>query len=170
MKTALLLFLFAPVVHSAILTYTNLPYRSRADSPFYRSIQAGTTLVEDFEDEALNTPSLSLPYGRVSSTGRFSVDEDDGKMDNLGVGFHWGGTGFLLLDESLYSNEIRFLKNVQGQFPQHAGLVLLGFVPNDLGGMRSFQAFDSDGVAIPEAFLSAPVPAYAGNFNVVSTV
>ena len=95
---------------------------------------------------------------------------DDGKLDSLGVGFHWQVSGALLPDETIFSNEILFDKNPSGNYPTHAGLAILGFVPNNLGQIRRFQAFDSQGKAIPEAFLLAPVPVYSGISSTVSTV
>ena len=166
----LLLCVCAGVLPAATNTYTSLPYRGRGDSPFYSTILRGETFVETFEDNLLNTPGLALTVGRVSTTGRNSVDEDDGRMDNLGVGFHWLVSGAVLPGQTIYTNEILFEKNSSGNYPTHAGLAILGFVPNDLGDTRVFQAFDSEGRAIPEAFLSASVPIYSGISSTVSTV
>lgn len=46
---------------SASILWDPLPYFSEADSPFYQGILDGTIYLEDFEDQALNTPFVREP-------------------------------------------------------------------------------------------------------------
>lgn len=165
----ILIVIFAANTPGATTAFTSLPYRSSNDSPFSALINNGSVFVENFEDQALDS-RLTLPVGRISTTGRNSVDADDGLMDNMGVGYHWLVGGGLLPGEALYSIDVRFAQNAQGKFPTAAGLVILGFLPNDLGQSRFFQAFDANGAAIPDGFLTAPIPVYPGISSSISTV
>ena len=133
MKTGLLtlvLGLAPTAAWSFAVTYTSLPYRSKADSPFYPSILSGETFVEDFEDQILDD-RLTMNTGRISTTGRHSVDADDGVLDNLGVGFHWLVSGATLPGEP---NSVRkfFLRATKmDNFPSGRGLLcwaLLGLI------------------------------------------
>ena len=170
MKSILVLYLSAAMVQAAMTTYTSLPYRSRADSPFADAITNGTTLVEDFEDGLLNTPGLSLPVGRVSNPLRNSVDADDGIMDNLGVGYHWQTTGAALLGENQFTTEINFGRNAEDRYPSQAGLVMLGLVAVDLGAVRLFKAYDSAGNQISGSLINASVPVYQNAGTSFSTL
>ena len=94
---AILLSLISPTFAVSIL-WDPLPYFSEADSPFYQGILDGTIYLEDFEDQALNTPFVREPdnltyFGRtirsfapniVDGFVR-SVDGDDGTIDFSGA-------------------------------------------------------------------------------------
>ena len=157
-------------VDAATVTYAGLSYRGRFDSPFYQSIQAGTTYVEDFEDHEVNTPGLSLPIGNIPGSPIHSVDEDDGTLDNFGQGWYWFSANSVLAPEGFpYTYEIRFSRNGSGQFPTHAGAVLLGFTTNPESGFRYFQAFDAAGEPILDTALTALVPVFPGTTSPQST-
>jgi hypothetical protein len=142
---------------AATITYTALPYRSRSDSPFFQSIQNGTTYVEDFEDKAFNTPGIAYTNGRVFDSPERSVDEDDGLLNNTGLGWCLTADRNRPVEGSPYACEIRFEANGAGQYPSHAGAAILGFVTSTAEVLRYFQAFDANGAEILAGPLTAPV-------------
>lgn len=87
--------LSAATAHSAVMRVGPLPYLSAADSPFVAN-SALTTVLEDFEDGALNAPGVSefLPFngcrGILLGPGAngHSVDGDDGVIDGSGSAGH----------------------------------------------------------------------------------
>jgi hypothetical protein len=128
--------------HTAPTLIGPVPYLSRNDSPFYSTIQGGTTLVEDFEDGLLNTPgviaSAGAPFGPGGITD--SVDADDGVIDGSGTGgwsfFSGGG-----------STGITFTFNATtlGGFPTHAGIA---WTDAGVGSSVRFEAFDNVGTSL----------------------
>ena len=113
------------------------PYLSQADSPF---VPAGTFYLEDFEDNALNTPGVTPSTGSVVAPGSItdSVDADDGTLDGSGTAGH-----------SFFANPgssgIRFTfdAGVLGSFPTAAGIVW-----TDGTGEITFEAFDAVGTSL----------------------
>ena len=155
---------------AATVTYTSLPYRSRADSPFYQSIQNGTTYVEDFEDRFADTPGLSMSTGKTFDSLGQSVDEDEGVLDNLGLGRAWVVPNASLVPEGPpFSVRASFAPDALGNYPTHAGSVILGFTPVDFGNLRYFQAFDANGDEILIDPLTQSVPVFPGTTPQLST-
>jgi len=120
------------------------PYLSQTDSPF---VPAGTFHLEDFEDNALNTPGVTPSAGSVAAPSSItdSVDLDDGALDGFGTAGHSffaspGSTGI----------RFTFDAGVLGTFPTAAGIVW-----TDGEGTTSFEAFDALGASLgtvgPEA-------------------
>ena len=156
---------------AATVTYTSLPYRSRADSPFYQSIQNGTTYVEDFEDRFANTPGLSTSTGKTFDSLGQSVDEDEGLLNNLGLGRAWVVPNASLVPEGPpFSVRASFRPDSSGNYPTHAGAVILGYTSLNVGLLRYFQAFDANGTAIPNSFLSELIPVLPNTTSQASTL
>ena len=65
MKTCVQLFLgtlpLSSLSGAGLFIYEPTPYLSEEDSPFIQGIRAGTIYLEDFEDQALNTPFVTAP-------------------------------------------------------------------------------------------------------------
>jgi hypothetical protein len=159
----------APTV-AATVTYTSLPYRGRSDSPFFQSIQNGTTYVEDFEDRLANTPGLSMSTGRTFDSLGQSVDEDEGVLNHLGQGRAWVVPNTPLVPEGVpFSVRASFARDSFGNYPTHAGAVILGFSRVDFGDFRYFQAYDANGTGIPGSALSALIPVLPNITSQVST-
>ncbi|HET6463071.1 MAG TPA: FlgD immunoglobulin-like domain containing protein [Candidatus Krumholzibacteria bacterium] len=124
------------------------PYNSVLDSPFHY-LPHSYFYLEDFEDNALNTPGITssagLVFGNGSSTD--SVDGDDGSINGSGGNGHsyW----------SSYSpNAFTFTFNAGalGSLPTMAGLVWtdVGQVSSGTAGFGDvmFQAWDQNGVLL----------------------
>ena len=133
------LLLFCSSSHGAILFGPSL-YFSEKDSPFYGGIvdNAGNGIyLENFEDQALNTPFVQQPEGvfYVGATIRSvfpnisdgvvrSVDGDDGAVDGQTfAGDSWRTTDF---SGGGVSNRIGFdfLPDDQGRYPRYVGIVV----------------------------------------------
>ena len=113
------------------------PYLSQADSPF---VANGMFYLDDFEDNALNTPGVTPSTGSVIAPGSItdSVDADDGATDGSGTGGHsfFSGNG---------SAGIRF------DFDAGALVALptaAGIVWTDGEGSYSFEAFNAMGLSL----------------------
>jgi hypothetical protein len=117
------------------------PYLSRADSPFPLNGLGTTAYLEDFEDEALNTPGVS-GNGSIGfpNPNNDSVDGDDGAIDGFGRNGHSYTT-------CPGSPGIQFAFNTSafGRLPQFAGLV---FTDASQGTPVTFEAFDGNGQPI----------------------
>jgi hypothetical protein len=122
-----------------------LPYTSAADSPFL-SDPSLVTVLEDFEDGALNAPGivndeitdyLSIGndgHGRVVEPGAEtdSVDGDDGAIDGSGAGGHsYRSTNYqdTVLDGNIY-NSLGF--SFPGRLPVAVGFVWTDGQPRSL--------------------------------------
>lgn len=134
--------------HTATVFYTELPYFSAADSPFYAGIQAGTIYLEDFEDHQLNTPHViswdsprivavvngmeiqSQQIGRTHLTPlnrqiTWSVDGDDGLNDGFTglLGDTW--TTLNQATGQIYGQmQFRFERDELGRLPTYVGFVV----------------------------------------------
>ena len=112
-------------------------YFSEEDSPFIAGIRAGTIYLEDFEDQALNTPFVAEPTGvnYFGTTFRerfpsapfgsvWSVDGDDGFVDgNTFLGDTWittNSSGFTRANFAQFD----FLENEAGALPTFVGIVV----------------------------------------------
>ena len=172
LRNACLIFLFAtPLpVEAATVTYTGLPYRGRFDSPFYQSIQNGATYVEDFEDRFANTPGLSMSTGKTFDSLGQSVDEDEGVLDNLGLGRAWVVPGTAIIPEGApFTVRAAFAQDALGNYPTHAGAVILGFTTLNVGSLRYFQAFDAAGIEILEFTVQSLTPVFPNTTPLLST-
>jgi len=113
------------------------PYQSQAHSPF---VANGMFYLDDFEDNALDTPgvtpSAGAPYAPSGITD--SVDADDGATDGSGTGGHsfFSGNG---------SAGIRFDfdAGALGALPTAAGIVW-----TDGEGEYTFEAFNAMGASL----------------------
>ena len=122
-------------------------YLSQSDSPF---VPTGTFHLDDFEDNALNTPGVSASSGSGTPPNPItdSVDADDGVID----GFGKSGHSFF---SSPGASGIRFTfdAGVLGSLPTAAGIVW-----TDGTGEISFEAFGALGTSIgtlgPEPIVS----------------
>jgi hypothetical protein len=128
--------LFSGAAHAATLVGPT-PYLGQADSPF---VANGMFYLEDFEDNALNTPGVTPSTGSVIAPGSItdSVDADDGAIDGSGTGGHsfFSGSG---------SAGIRFDfdAGTLGGLPTAAGIVW-----TDGEGSFSFEAFNAMGASL----------------------
>ncbi|TKJ34979.1 MAG: hypothetical protein CEE38_16085 [Planctomycetes bacterium B3_Pla] len=127
---------------SAQTFYGPTAYLKTSDSPF-DGLSFGDFYLEDFEDESLNTPGLSVNAGVLTSDSPYpdlidSVDEDDGAVDGSGSdGESWfrssGSAGLTFTFDAA----------VLGSLPTHAGIVW-----TDGGGTTTFEAFDESGASL----------------------
>ncbi len=115
------------------------PYTSSANSPF-NSLTFTYFYLEDFEDNALNTPGVGvIGSGNVTGPGfaTDSVDADDGVIDGSGT----NGRSFI----GVGTPGITFTFNavVLGALPTHVGIVW-----TDGDGMITFEAFGPGGISL----------------------
>ena len=120
-------------------------YQEKGDSAFSGlDFSAGYFYLEDFEDNALNTPGVTASAGNTATLSGFSgtiidsVDEDDGTVDGQCVNCNsWyspsgpGGVTFT------------FNETVLGALPTHVGVVWTDGA-NDV----QFIAYDANGVSL----------------------
>ncbi|MDF1714023.1 MAG: hypothetical protein P1U90_17435 [Akkermansiaceae bacterium] len=135
---SLLLFLLivSPQLPGAgLFIYEPTPYLSEEDSPFIQGIRAGTVYLEDFEDQALNTPFVTAPdnlgyFGTTVradfpiSTSSRGVDGDDGAIDGIvNLGDSW-----TTIDTSSFSvsrfKRFDFYPDEIGRLPSYVGIVV----------------------------------------------
>ncbi|NOX08070.1 MAG: VPLPA-CTERM sorting domain-containing protein [Gammaproteobacteria bacterium] len=126
------------------------PYLSSGDSPF-----SGETFswfyLEDFEDQQLNTPGLSVNQGIIyKGPSGDSVDIDNGVINGN------GGNATSIYDPT--SMTFTFDTNILGGFPTRAGLVWTDGTPNSL---VDFEAFDQNGASL--GVLTATLGDYSFN-------
>ena len=165
MKSVFLLLSLTSYTQAASILFEPSPYLSAADSPFYNGILNGDIYLEDFEDQALNTPFVRQATN-VNFFGRTiradfpnppdgfvrSVDSDDGIIDFSGFqGDSWitsnisggraGRAGF------------EFLPDENGQYPTFVGVVItavddvdrdIDFIFRDLDGNDLFADSEFD--------------------------
>jgi hypothetical protein len=133
-KISLIFSLPLALVHhlsaAGLFLYEPTPYLSEEDSPFIDGIRAGTIYLEDFEDQALNTPFVTAPdnLGYFGTTVRArnplsqiskGIDGDDGVIDGIvNLGDSW--------------TTISFAGNTISQFKR------FDFLPDDLGRLPTF--------------------------------
>lgn len=117
------------------------PYLSFSDSPF-NTLTFTYFYLENFEDQLLNTPGVSVEGGTMGITGHpcaDSVDADDGVIDGSGT----MGTSYYSASSS--SITFSFNESVLGSFPTHVGLVW-----TDAGGYGdvTFTTYGVDGSSL----------------------
>jgi hypothetical protein len=124
------------------------PYNSELDSPFHY-LPHSYLYLEDFEDNALNTPGVTSAAGLAFTNGSStdSVDKDDGTLDGNGKNGHSYWSGY-----SPLAFTFTFNAGILGTLPTMAGLVW-----TDVGQVSSgtpnygnvmFEAFDQNGVSL----------------------
>ena len=152
------ILLYFLVKASAVVTaYPATPYRGRFDSPFYEGIRAGTITVEDFEDGGrYDRQQINIIGGASPESSFTTVDEDDGMLDNLGVGgrswfFEGGGEPRPIGAD--YTFKIEFLPNGNGEYPTHVGAAILGFSRFETTATERIRFFDPTDNEIPIATL-----------------
>jgi hypothetical protein len=95
------------------------PYLQKSDSPFLGDVNAGRSVLEDFEDGVLNTPGVSASTGLPIAAGgnTDSVDGDDGAIDGSGLGGHsfFEGNGPVGITFTF--------SPISGKLPTEAGIV-----------------------------------------------
>jgi hypothetical protein len=139
----------APRVAGAATQYLGpQPYNSELDSPFHY-LPHSYFYLEDFEDNALNTPGVTSSAGVAFTNGSStdSVDKDDGTIDGNGTHGHSYWSGY-----SPLAFTFTFNAGVLGSLPTMAGLVWtdVGQVSagtNNYGNVM-FEAFDQAGVSL----------------------
>ena len=126
-----------------------------AVSPFANLPDFEYFYLEDFEDEALNTPGASLLESEDDLSGSFafsdSVDGDDGQIDGEA-----NGTLSLFSGFSTETFTFVFSENQLGNLPTHAGIVWTDIgrnnggtpFPSNLIDNVYFEAFDSSGASL----------------------
>ena len=152
------LSLTSPTFAASIL-WDPLPYFSEADSPFYQGILDGTIYLEDFEDQALNTPFVREP-DNLSYFGRTirsiapdirdgfvrSADGDDGLVDFDGfLGDSWITTNIGSNTGSDRAS-FEFLPNDDGLYPSYVGIVITA--ADDLDRAVSLAFFDENNINV----------------------
>jgi hypothetical protein len=139
MKTLAILAFSAAAGAALAQTFVGpTPYLQASDSP-WAGLSFDYFHLDDFEDQALNTPGATMTAGIITSTSFGaglidSVDGDDGSIDGIGAG------------ESIFLNgviRIEFDEAVLGALPTHAGIV---WTDGNIGGV--FEAFDRNGVSL----------------------
>jgi hypothetical protein len=128
--------------------YGPSPYHSVLDSPFHY-IPHSYFYVEDCEDNAINTPGLTVAGGQIfgPSTSTDSVDGDDGHIDGTCTSGHSYWSAYFI-------NPITFTFNAAtlGNLPTMAGVVWtdVGQVSSGTEGYGSvvFEAFDQNGISL----------------------
>ena len=160
LKVRALALLAAAVLpsHAAnVALFGPVPYRRRADSPFYAGIQRGTIVLEDFEDRTL-AAGVSVTTGTIA--GGQGVDEDDGGVDGIGFNRVWftntGAPGL----PSPFGIEMKFSADDKGRYPNYVGFALLGYNQISLATeyYQFYQFFDPDGNSLTPDPLSSLVP------------
>jgi len=122
------------------------PYLQFSDSPFFSiDFTSGYFHLEDFEDDALNTPGVAAAGGTIIGVEDWgslvdSVDLDDGFLDGFGT---TGGLGRSFFGEAF---TFEFDAGVLGQLPTHAGIVW-----TDGGTPAAIEAFGPDGASLGRA-------------------
>ena len=139
----------AATLHAATFitpTSTTTPYLQFSDSPFSGlDFSGGYFHLENFEDDALNTPGVTATGGSVIGIEDFgslvdSVDVDDGVIDglsttgNLGRSYFGGAFTF------------NFSMTILGNLPTSVGIVW-----TDGSGLVSLEAFDQNGISLGSA-------------------
>lgn len=101
----------------AATVFGPVPYHQRSDSPFYAGLQQGSFLFENFEDQQLNTPGVSINYGNPDQDQ--GVDEDDGVVDGMSRNWVWAtiGTNFEERGQQ-WSTEIKFAQDSLQGYPR----------------------------------------------------
>ena len=135
-KLTLVPLLLLPL-QGANLVFEPSLYFSEQDSPFYEGIQNGTIYLEDFEDQALNTPFVSETPDLASFGTTFrarnpgiidgaikGVDGDDGAVD----GMTFAGDTWITISNITFGlisqHSFNFTADNQGRFPTYVGLVV----------------------------------------------
>ncbi|MBL8066892.1 MAG: hypothetical protein JNM28_00405 [Armatimonadetes bacterium] len=115
------------------------PYLQASDSP-WNSYTWSYHHLEDFEDNLLNVPGVTVDHGNPYSNPANcdSVDADDGTIDGSGLLGH-----SLFYTSGSTGVKFTFDANALGQLPNYAGIVW-----TDGGGATTFTAFDANGVQI----------------------
>jgi hypothetical protein len=142
MKTILLILLAvaaSPINVSAAVIFGPVLYRQASDSPFYAGIQSGDIQLEDFEDQRLSIPGVSVIVNRILLAA--GVDADDGLLDGVGYNYAWGGGRFM---------DINFASDPSKGHPRYVGMALLGYsdLPPEIAGTKFYEAYDSLGFSI----------------------
>jgi hypothetical protein len=118
------------------------PYLQSSDSPWAALIGNPGFYLEDFEDNALNTPGVTSDFGNPFGPSGIgdSVDGDDGNVDGSGT----AGRSFFTGNAA---QGIRFTFNstILGGLPTHAGLV---WTDGQIAGTTRFEAFDGSGASL----------------------
>ena len=134
-------------------------YFSEQDSPFYEGIQNGTIYLEDFEDQALNTPFVSVTPSLLTfgTTGRAlnpnvsdgnirGVDGDDGLIDGLTFAGDSWFTAFRFGGGADDRHSFDFTPDAQGRYPTYVGLVVTEV--DEFGNTVDIGALGLDGLPI----------------------
>jgi hypothetical protein len=137
-KYVLPLLLGAADTDAAVL-FGPVLYRQASDSPFYAGIQSGDIQLEDFEDQRLSIPGVSVNVNRILLAA--GVDADDGLLDGVGYNYAWGGGRFMDID---------FASDPSKGYPRYVGMALIGYTnyPPNIEVTSYYEAFDPLGFSI----------------------
>ena len=139
----------AATLHAATFitpTSTTTPYLQFSDSPFSGlDFSGGYFHLENFEDDALNTPGVTATGGSVIGIEDFgslvdSVDVDDGVIDGLST---TGNLGRSYFGRAFTFN---FSMTILGNLPTSVGIVW-----TDGSALVSLEAFDQNGISLGSA-------------------
>ena len=159
MKSVFLLLSLTSYTQAASILFEPSPYLSAADSPFYNGILNGDIYLEDFEDQALNTPFVQETsnvnfFGQTIRAGFpgvpdgfvRSVDADDGAIDFSG----FLGDSWITSDQQDNTRAGRagfeFLPDQNGQYPTFVGVVITAV--DDVDRQIDFGFFDENNVNV----------------------
>ena len=157
-----LAFLSLPLsLPGATLIFEPSLYFSEQDSPFYEGIQNGTIYLEDFEDQALNMPFVSVTpnFNTFGTTGRAfnpnvsagnirGVDGDDGLIDGeTFAGDSWF-TVFRFGGGADDRHSFDFAPDSEGRYPTYVGLVVTEV--DEFDTTVDFSSRDPFNVPIPD--------------------
>lgn len=126
-----------------------MPYQRRVNSPFFTGIPSGDILVEDFEDQQLNTPGVRMRHGLPDEDQ--GVDEDDGVFDGMSRNWVWSNDNITFSEAGhVWAHEINFDRDAERDYPRYVGLAMLSFSTFPVGFSDGYRlmAFDADGNAL----------------------
>jgi hypothetical protein len=108
------------------VVYGPIHYYSEADSPFFQGIEEGSMYFENFEDQALNVPYVSIISGRLTENRRPSIDGDDGSISNTPAGYSYRTTvGYPAFT-------INFEPDALGRYPRYFGVAFPSIVDDSI--------------------------------------
>ncbi len=175
----------AATAHAAVM-YGPTTYHQTSDSPFYGAFQRGELYLEDFTvgepfENRFQTPYVTSQSGYLGSgSGYFSVDGDDGVLDDFG---RFGGSyvltrGDVAPDGSGAWGRFDFLPGPNGHRPLAVGIVVTEIIT--YAEPVRLRAYDGAGNLVGDSGLMNfprsldlphwPSPWYAGSAQFVGFV
>ncbi len=173
----------AATAHAAVM-YGPTTYHQTSDSPFYGAFQRGDLYLEDFTvgepfENRFQTPYVTSQSGYLGSgSGYFSVDGDDGVLDDFG---RFGGSyvlpGGSVMPDGTYVNGIFNFNAPSGAGAYTAGIVVTFINYTEPVRLRIFDVDgnllgDSGPMELPRTLDASfwPFPWYAGSAQFIGFV